>query len=146
MDGVPVPTMQSIDLPQVHVWFCSTMACKFITHLARLQPPSVSPNSLYCSLDVCTIMASKCISKLAWSWHASASPNTLDHGLLVYLETRTITASKFLRLWCSIASPNMLVHRLRVYLSVCYIDIFRRTWNCSEWPPTGSPGIPCVDG
>jgi len=72
------------------------MASKYISKLARLRPPSVSPDWLDYGLQVRTITASNCISKLAQSRPQSASPNSLDHGLQVHLSTRSITASKYI--------------------------------------------------
>jgi len=93
---------------------------KVISKLARLQPPSVSLNTLDYSLQVCTITAFKCISKLNRLWPPGASWNSLNHGLQVPLQTRLITASKCIsklaRLQPPSVSPNSLDYSLGVYL------------------------------
>jgi len=87
------------------------MACKFISKLAPLRPPSshdhgfpsTSSNSLdhtlgvhfqrrtitdaQVNLQTRTITASKCAE---W-WPPSVRPNSVDHGIGVHLKTRSIT-------------------------------------------------------
>jgi len=140
-------------------------ASQYSSKLARLLPPSASPNSHDKVLQTRTITASKCISKLtrlrppiaspissimasklAQSRRPSVSPTSLDYGL----EFRMIMASKCIyRLAWSrppSASRNSLNHSVRVYLWVHPIIIFRLTSNCSQAPPAASPNIPFVDG
>jgi len=66
-------------------------ASKYLSNLARSEPPSVSPNSLNHGLQVHlqtrSITASKCISRLAPFRPASSH----DHGLQVPLQTRSFT-------------------------------------------------------
>ena len=69
-------------------------ASQCISNLAQSWPPSVSPNSLDCGVQVRTITASTRITKLAWSWSRSASLCSLDHGPWVKLQLPPITPSK----------------------------------------------------
>ena len=78
----------------MHVQTCSIAASRFISNLARSQPPSVSLNSHDYGLQTHSIMASMCISKLTRSRSRSASLCSLNHGLQVYLEIPLMTASK----------------------------------------------------
>jgi len=114
---------------QVHLRSHSIMASMSIANLARLHPPSASPNPLDYGLQVRlrghSISASKCISKLARSWDPSPSPNPL-----------------YLALQVTLSSHN---HGLQVYLWVHLIVIFRRTSNCSQPPPAASRDILYVD-
>jgi len=87
-------------LPQLYLQTPLITASKCISNLARSWPPSVSPDSLHCGLQVRTIMAPKCISKLTRlrppqvylqlgrSGSRSASLSSLDHGFHVYLQIR----------------------------------------------------------
>jgi hypothetical protein len=70
------------------------VASKCITKLARLHPPSASPDSHDHSLQVHlrahSITALKCISTLA----RLRAPRSHDHRLEVHLQTYSITASQ----------------------------------------------------
>ena len=87
---------------------CSITASECISKLARLWPPSASPNLLYHSLQVHlqtrSITASKCIFKSPLLQPPSASPNSLDYSLQVHVQTCSITASEcicqFTPSWC----------------------------------------------
>jgi len=76
----------------VHLLTLSITASK----LARSRPPSSSPNSLDCRLQVRMMAASMCISKLARSQSPSVSLKSHDYGLQVHLQTLSITASKYI--------------------------------------------------
>ena len=106
--------------PSAYLQTRSITASKCIPILARLPPPSVSPNSLHHRLQVHlqtrSITASKGISRLdrlrpasshdhglqvhistlARSRPPSASPNSLDYRLQVHLHSRLITASEYI--------------------------------------------------
>jgi len=63
---------------------------KCISKLARLPPPSASPNSLDRGLQVYLQTCSITAGKFARSWPPSASPNPLGHALGVYLCAHSI--------------------------------------------------------
>jgi len=141
-------------------------ASRYLSTLARLPPPSASPNSLDYGLQTRSITASRYISKLA----CLRPPSSHDHGLQVHisklarsqppcvspnlldysLQVRKIMTSQCINTlawsWPPSASPKSLDHGLRVYLWVHSIVTFRRTSKCSQAPPAASPDIPCVDG
>jgi len=93
-------------------------ASKYSSNLARLWPPSASPNSLDHSLQVRTHMASKCIS-----------PNSLDHGLQV----RTHMASKCISKLARLRPLSSHSHGLQsAYLQTRTISLQVRTITASE--------------
>jgi len=122
---------------------------KYMSKLARLQPPSLHNHGLQVRLHSRSIRASEFISKFTWT----RPSNLLDYSLQVrmimacqvHLQTRSITASKFPRSWPPNASPNLLNQGLQVNIWVHSIVIFRRPSNCSQALPAASPDIPCVD-
>jgi hypothetical protein len=75
---------------RLHLQTRSNLTTKFISTLARLQPPSSHDHGLQVHLHTRLITASKCISMLARSWPPSESPYSLDHDLTVYLEVHSI--------------------------------------------------------
>jgi hypothetical protein len=92
------------------------MASKYISKLARLQPPSVFSNPLNYGRQVHphtrTITASKCTPNLAQLWSPSASPQLLNHGVQVHRQPRSITAFKIARTRPPRVYPNSLDYGL----------------------------------
>jgi hypothetical protein len=86
---------RSINHLPVLVQSRSITVCKCISHAARTQCLSVSPDLLddgrHVHLQTPSITASKCISRLAWLRPASSHA----YRLQVHLQTPSITASKF---------------------------------------------------
>jgi len=135
------------------------MASKWISKLARSQPPSASPHSLDYGLQSLhnhglpsaylqsrSVTASKCISKLPRFW----SRNLHDHGLQVHLLSRSITIPecifKFPQSRPLNVSPNSLDYHLHVHpitrsitASECISDFTRSSFpgaprTCSQAP------------
>jgi len=101
---------------------------KYSSNLARSRPPSGSPNSITCGLQVHlpthSITASKCISKLSWLW----PPSSHDHGLQVY-------TTKLTQLQPPSASPNSLDRGLKVCMIVtskCISTLARSRWESAS--------------